>query len=164
MSTHGHRVTSCKRTLRSWHVPLFQSCEGKQWPHFNEVGSLHAAIVLRACSFVLSCDHAICVRSPYSTKSHGGSHMIISPRHSIFKTSQPVVCPDTLQYFGKVAFKSVKFWHQLGWLGKLATFWALTVTPPPTSTTICWGTTPFIPYSKLYTGLKSTKIIQKETA
>ena len=93
-----------------------------------------------------------------------GHHMIISPRHSIFKNSQPVVCPDTWKYFGKVAFKSVKFWYQLGWLGKLATFWALTVTPPPTSTTICWGTTPFIPYSKLYTGLKSTKIIQKETA
>ena len=44
-------------------------------PTINEAGSLHAAIVLRACSFVLSCERAVCVRSPYSTKSRGGSHL-----------------------------------------------------------------------------------------
>ena len=45
-------------------------------PTINEAGSLHAAIVLRACSFVLSCERAVCVRSPYSTKSRGGSQII----------------------------------------------------------------------------------------
>ena len=41
----------------------------------NEAGSLYAAILLRASSFVLSCEHAMRVHSPYSTKSHGGSQM-----------------------------------------------------------------------------------------
>ena len=44
-------------------------------PTINEAGSLHVAIVLRACSFVLSCERPVCVRSPYSTKSRGGSHL-----------------------------------------------------------------------------------------
>ena len=42
----------------------------------NKAGSLHAVIVLRACSCFLLRDRAVCVHSPYSTKSHGGSHLI----------------------------------------------------------------------------------------
>ena len=35
----------------------------------------NAANVLKASSFVLACDRTVCVRSPYSLKSRGGSHI-----------------------------------------------------------------------------------------
>ena len=31
--------------------------------------------MLKASSFVLACERAVCVRSPYSLKSRGGSHI-----------------------------------------------------------------------------------------
>ena len=42
----------------------------------NEAGGLHAGNVLKASSFVLACKRAVCVHSPYSPKSRGGSQII----------------------------------------------------------------------------------------
>ena len=42
----------------------------------NEASNWHAANVLKASSFVLACERAVCVRSPYSLKSRGESQLI----------------------------------------------------------------------------------------
>ena len=45
-------------------------------PAVNEAGSLHGAIMLRASSFVLSCEREMCMHSPYSMQFCGGSQKV----------------------------------------------------------------------------------------
>lgn len=61
-----------------WYMFLcFNRAKENNGRTINEAGSLHAAIVLRACSFVLLCNRAVCVCSPYSMNSRGGSPLLI---------------------------------------------------------------------------------------
>lgn len=47
----------------------------------SEVRNLHAANMLKASSFVSARERAVCMRSPYSLKSRGGSHILLLTHH-----------------------------------------------------------------------------------
>ena len=71
------------RTQESQHAALSSACEGNNSLDTNEESDLHAATVLRQASFVLTCDRAVCVRSPLWLFSRGGSHKLWSVEVSL---------------------------------------------------------------------------------
>ena len=62
-------VQSGKQDHSAYRAKQNNGCEGK------EARNLHAANTLKAHSFVLACQCTMCVRSPYSLKSRGGSQL-----------------------------------------------------------------------------------------
>ena len=66
-------VQSCQQDLNTF--LSFYRAKQDNGCEFNEASNLHAANVLKARSFVLACQCTVCVRSPSSLKSRGGSQM-----------------------------------------------------------------------------------------
>ena len=76
-------MQSCKQDINTF-LCLYRAKEDNGCD-VNKASNQHAANVLKASSFVLACERAVCVHSPYSLKSRGGSHLKTPARRAILQ-------------------------------------------------------------------------------
>ena len=99
-----YTVQSCKQDLNTF-LCLYRAKEDNGCD-VNEASNWHAANVSTASSFVLACERAMCMRSPYSLKSRGGSHMLARVKR-----------PHSFKYGTRLSVVYAKwhwsFWYQI---------------------------------------------------